>query len=241
MSMNSVSSFRFTTGVLGYPILFVLIIWIVFWAELRFGFQLKYFGIYPRKIEGLIGVVFSPFVHGSLTHLYHNSIPLFILSMALFYFYRPLAWKLIFGGILLSGFLTWCIGSSAYHIGASGLIYVLISFLLFKGLFSKYFRLIALSLVVVFLYGGMLWYIFPVKEKMSWEGHLSGFIVGLMFALLFKKAVSQPEQFEWEQSDFNPSDDPFLKQFDADGNFIEIPKPEHDSELHIKYTYKEEE
>lgn len=241
MSMNSVSSFRFTTGVLGYPILFVLIIWIVFWAELRFGFQLKYFGIYPRKIEGLIGVVFSPFVHGSLTHLYHNSIPLFILSMALFYFYRPLAWKLIFGGILLSGFLTWCIGSSAYHIGASGLIYVLMSFLLFKGLFSKHFRLIALSLVVVFLYGGMLWYIFPVKEKMSWEGHLSGFIVGLMSALLFKTAVAQPEQFEWEQSDYNPSDDPFLKQFDADANFIEIPKPEYDSKLHINYTYEEEE
>ena len=241
MSMNSVSSFRFTTGVLAYPIVFVLLIWIVFWAELRFGFQFKYLGIYPRKIEGLIGVVFSPFVHGSLTHLYHNSIPLFILSMALFYFYRPFAWKLIFAGILLSGLLTWCIGSSAYHIGASGLIYVLMSFLLFKGLFSNHFRLIALSLVVVFLYGGMLWYIFPVKEKMSWEGHLSGFIVGLMFAFIFKTTVAQSEQFEWEQSDFNPLDDPFLKQFDADGNFIEIPKPDHDSELNINYTYKEDE
>jgi len=241
MFMKSESSFRFTTGVLGYPILFVLLIWIVFWAELRFGIQFKYLGIYPRTIEGLIGIVFSPLVHGSLSHLYHNSIPLFILSMALFYFYRPLAWKLIFVGILLSGFLTWCIGTSAYHIGASGLIYVLMSFLLFKGLFSKHFRLIALSLVVVFLYGGMLWYIFPIREKMSWEGHLSGFIVGLMFALLFKTAVAQPEQFEWEQSNFDPSDDPFLQQFDADGNFIDLPKPEHDSELHINYTYKEEE
>lgn len=241
MSMKTTSSFQFSLGVLGYPLLFLLLIWIVFWAELRFGLHLKHFGVYPRKIEGLIGVICSPFIHGSLTHLYHNSIPLFVLSMALFYFYRPIAWKLILWGILLSGLFTWCIGSPAYHIGASGLIYVLMSFLLFKGLFSKHYRLIALSLVVVFLYGGMIWYIFPVKEKMSWEGHLSGFVVGILCSFLFKSSIAKPIKYAWEQPDFDASNDPFLQQFDANGNFIDPPKQEEDSKSSIHYTFKEEE
>ena len=159
--------------------------------------------------------------------------------MALFYFYKPLAWRLIFWGIFLSGLLTWCIGKSAYHIGASGLVYVLMSFLLFKGLLSRHYRLIALSLVVVFLYGGMLWYIFPVKEKMSWEGHLSGFVVGLFFALLFKSHIPNSESYAWESEDYDVSQDPFLQQFDADGNFIDMGEPEHSSEdIKINYNYK---
>ena len=241
MSMKTTSSFRFTTGVLGYPLFFVLLIWLVFWADFRFGFHFNELGIYPRKLKGLIGIIFSPFVHGSLAHVYHNSIPLLVLSMALFYFYRPVAWKIVVGGILLSGFMTWCIGSSAYHIGASGLIYVLLSFLLFKGLLSKHYRLIALSLVVVFLYGGMIWYIFPVKEKMSWEGHFSGFVVGILFSLRFKSSIAKPIKYAWEQPDFDASDDPFLQQFDEDGNFIEPPKQEQDSKISIHYTFKEEE
>lgn len=241
MFMKTTSSFQFSIGVLGYPLVFLLLIWIVFWAELRFDLNLKYYGIYPGKIEGLIGVICSPFIHGSLTHLYHNSIPIFVLSMALFYFYRPIAWSLIFFGILLSGFLTWCIGSSAYHIGASGLIYVLMSFLLFKGLFSKHYRLIALSLVVVFLYGGMIWYIFPVKEKMSWEGHLSGFLVGLFFAFFFKSSIAKPKKYDWEEPDFDASNDPFLQQFDAYGNFIEDSKLEQNSKSSINYSFEEEE
>ena len=239
MSMKSNYSFQFTTGVLGYPLLFLLLIWVVFWAELRFGLDLKSYGIYPRTTKGFVGVFSSVFIHGSLSHLYHNSLPLFVLSMALFYFYRPLAWRLIFWGIIISGLLTWCIGKSAYHIGASGLVYVLMSFLLFKGLLSKHYRLIALSLVVVFLYGGMLWYIFPVKEKMSWEGHFSGFVVGLFFALLFKSHLPNSESYAWESEDYDVSQDPFLQQFDADGNFIDKGKPDQSSEdIKIKYNYK---
>lgn len=239
MSMKSNYSFQFTTGVLGYPLLFLLLIWVVFWAELRFGLDLKSYGIYPRTTKGLVGVFSSVFIHGSLSHLYHNSLPLFVLSMALFYFYRPLAWRLVFWGIILSGLLTWCIGKSAYHIGASGLVYVLMSFLLFKGLLSKHYRLIALSLVVVFLYGGMLWYIFPVKEKMSWEGHFSGFVVGLFFAFLFKSHLPNSESYAWESEDYDVSQDPFLQQFDADGNFIDKGEPEQSSEdIKIKYNYK---
>ena len=240
--MKSNYSFQFTTAVIGYPLLFVFTTWLVFWAELRLGLNFKSYGIYPRTLVGLVGIFFSTFIHGSLEHLYHNSLPLLVLSMALFYFYKPLAWRLVFFGILLSGFLTWCIGKPAYHIGASGFVYVLMSFLLFKGLFSKHNRLIALSLVVVFLYGGMLWYIFPVKEKMSWEGHLSGFITGFIFALIFNSHALKPELYAWESEDYDPSKDAFLQQFDADGNFIESSKSEISSNgTRVNYPLKVDE
>jgi len=144
-----------------------LIIWLVFWFEIRFRFDFTNFGVFPRTLSGLKGVLFSPFIHSGIEHLYHNTIPLFVLSTAVFYFYKPIAWKVLFYGILLSGFLTWLIGRPAFHIGASGLIYVLVSFTFFKGIFAKHYRLIALSLLVVFLYGSMIWYTMPIKEGMS--------------------------------------------------------------------------
>ena len=125
-------------------------------------------------------------------------------------------------GIVLSGFLTWIIGSSGNHIGASGLIYVLVSFIFFKGIFAKHYRLIALSLLVIFLYGSMIWYVFPIKEGMSWEGHLGGLITGLLFAIIFKKQVAKPERYKWEEPGYNEDDDPFMRHFDENGNFIEI-------------------
>ena len=200
--------FRYSTGVIGYPVLFIMIIWVVFWFEVRFNVNFNEFGVYPRTITGLRGVVFSPFIHSSIQHLYHNTVPLFVLSAAVFYFYHRIAWKVILYGILISGVLTWCIGRPANHIGASGLIYVLMSFTLFKGIFSKHFRLIALSLLVVFLYGSMIWYVFPVKENMSWEGHLSGLLTGLLFALIFRKSIAKPQKYAWEREDYNEDDDP---------------------------------
>ncbi|NIK91220.1 rhomboid family intramembrane serine protease [Mangrovimonas sp. CR14] len=234
-------SFQFSNGVVVYPLLFVLSIWVVFWAEVRFGFNFTRLGIYPLAVKGIPGIALSPLIHSGLTHLLHNSLPLLILSAALFYFYRPIAWKVIIFGILLSGLMTWLIGRPSYHIGASGLIYVLVSFTFFKGIFAKHYRLIALSLMVVFLYGGMIWYTFPIKDEISWEGHLSGFLVGLFFALVFRKQIAKPKKYEWEKDDFNEDDDPFLKHFDADGNFIEqLPEEvdlEEDTQDSIVYNY----
>ena len=242
--MNTQDQFRFSTGVIAYPIFFVLFIWLVFWFEVRFGYSFNDFGVFPRTLSGLKGIVFSPFIHSNIEHLYHNSIPLFVLSAVLFYFYRPISWKVIIYGILLSGFLTWCIGRPSNHIGASGLIYVLMSFTLFKGIFAKHFRLIAVSLLVVFLYGSMIWYVFPVKENMSWEGHLSGLIVGFLFALIFRKSIAKPKKYIWEEEDYNEDDDPFLKHFDEKGNFIENIESTSDSEegegLNIKYHFKKD-
>ena len=235
--------FKYSTSVILYPIVFVLLIWIVFWAEVRFGLNLNSFGVYPRTIYGLRGIILSPFIHGSIDHLYHNTIPLFVLSLALFYFYNKIAWRVILVGILLSGFFTWVIGRPANHIGASGLIYVLVSFTFFKGIFAKHYRLIALSLLVIFLYGSMIWYVFPVKDGMSWEGHLSGLITGLLFAVLFNKTIAKPKKYEWEQESYNEDDDPFLKHFDENGNFIEIIEESSNEiaeqkDLDINYIFK---
>ena len=191
------------------------------WVEFRFNVDLKSFGIQPRKLEGISGIIFSPFLHSSLEHLFNNSIPLFLLSSAIFFFYRTISWKIIFLGIFLSGLLTWIIGRDSTHIGASGLIYVLISFIFFKGIISKNFNLMALSLIVVFIYGGTIWYVFPIKNNMSWEGHLSGFMIGVLLALLFKKNTPVNKVYKWENEDYDNTDDPFLNQFDKDGNFIE--------------------
>ncbi len=233
--------FKFSNAVVLVPLMAVLVIWSVYWVELVQQLNFNKYGIYPQTFSGLKGIIFSPFVHGSLKHLYNNTIPLAVLLAALFYFYNKIAWKVVLWGILLSGFLTWCIGRPSYHIGASGLIYVLASFTFFKGVFVKHYRLIALSLVVVFIYGSLLWYIFPVKDGISWEGHLGGFMTGLFLASVLRSKVPLPSKYDWEREDFDEESDVFLKQFDADGNFIELQPEESitdDNIIHVNYLYK---
>lgn len=239
--------FKFSPSVIVVPILMVLTIWLVFWFQVRIYYGIKYFGIEPQTLSGLKGVLFSPFLHSNISHLYNNTIPLFVLSMALFYFYHKISWKVIIYGILLSGLLTWLIGRPGNHIGASGLIYVLVSFIFLKGVLAKHYRLIALSLLVVFLYGSMIWYVFPVKDNMSWEGHLAGLITGFIFAVIFRKQIAKPETYAWEQPDYNEADDEFMKHFDENGNFIEfkgedskVVETQSKQETTIRYIYKEE-
>ncbi|MFD1096825.1 rhomboid family intramembrane serine protease [Salegentibacter chungangensis] len=226
----------------GYPLLFVLLIWIVFWFEVRFGFDFNSFGIQPRTLKGLRGIFFSPFIHSGMKHLFNNTIPLFVLSMSLFYFYRKISWQLLFYGLLLTGVMTWAIGRPANHIGASGIIYLLAAFLFFKGIFSRHYRLIALSLIVVFLYGGMLWYITPIVPDISWEGHLSGLLSGFVFSLIYRKKIARPPKYEWQKPGYNEEEDEFMQHFDENGNFIEkLPQDEEgdSGEITYNYIYKE--
>ena len=225
--MTKKDNLYFSNDVLLFPLLFLLAIVVVFWIESRFNINLNHLGIYPRKIEGLRGILFSPFIHGDVKHLFNNAIPLLVLTSALFYFYRRIRWKVLIYGLLLTGLFTWIIGRSNIHIGASGVIYMLTAFLMFRGILSKHYQLTALSFSVIFLYGGFIWYVFPTDPKISWEGHLSGFIVGIIFALIFNKQTLPVKKYVWQNEDYNPDDDPFMKNFDEDGNFIEtVPETE---------------
>ncbi|WP_339657181.1 rhomboid family intramembrane serine protease [uncultured Maribacter sp.] len=239
--MSEMGHFKFSNSVLVIPLLAMIIIWAVYWVELALGINFNEMGVMPRTLPGLKGLILSPFIHGSLGHLYNNTIPLGILLTALWYFYKNVAWKIVLYGILISGFLTWLIGRTSYHIGASGLIYVLASFIFFKGIFSSYYRLIALSLIVVFIYGSLLWYIFPVKEGISWEGHLAGFLTGLLLASVVNGTLPKPKKYEWEKEDFKEEDDLFLKHFDENGNFRELPTIEEvsqDDNFKVNYIYR---
>jgi membrane associated rhomboid family serine protease len=220
--------FKFTNAVVGVPLFFVLFLWFVYWLEIRFGFDFVENGIMPRTFSGLQGVVFSPFIHSSLEHLYNNSIPLLVLLAGLLFFYSKEALGIIVYGILLSGIITWLIGRANYHIGASSLIYVLVSFIFFKGIQTQYYRLVALSLTVVVLYGGMVWYVFPkVDEAISWEGHLSGLIAGLVLTFFYKKTeFKKVIKYDWEHPDYNSLEDKFMQRFDENGNFVNLPKSE---------------
>lgn len=216
--MSDKSNFTFSTGTIGIPLYFVLSLWIVYWFEVKNGYNFNSFGVYPRTFSGLKGVLFSPFIHGDIKHLYHNSIPLFVLFFCLLYFYRKIAFKVFVYGFLLSGIFTWIIARPSYHIGASGIIYLLFSFIFFSGIIRKNFRLVAVSLMIIFLYGSMVWYLLPVEEGISWEGHLSGFLVGLIFAFVFKSSGPQKFKYDWEKENYQP--DAFDQHFDDSGNFV---------------------
>ena len=225
------SHFKFTNSVLILPLFFVLSLWFVYWLEIRFDYDFVENGIYPRTLSGLQGIFFSPFIHADIGHLYNNSVPLLILLAALRFFYPKQAWAVVAFGILFSGMLTWIIGRANYHIGASGLVYVLVSFIFFKGIQTKYYRLVALSLTVIVVYGGMVWYVFPkVDETISWEGHLAGLITGFLLSLIYKTPeYKKVIKYDWEHPDFDPLQDKFMQRFDESGNFVNLPEPEEDS------------
>jgi len=227
--------FKYTNKVIALPIFFVLFLWFVYWVEVRFHLNFTEHGILPRTLAGLQGIVFSPFIHSDLSHLYNNSIPLLILLAALQFFYSKQTFSVIAYGIVLSGAVTWLIGRSSYHIGASGLIYVLVGFIFLKGILTKYYRLVALSLSVIMVYGGMVWYVFPkVDDAISWEGHLAGLVSGFVFAILFKVPEYEKQiKYEWEHPQYDASQDKFMQRFDENGNFVNLPPVVED----IKESY----
>ena len=211
--MQNDNALSYHKNVLWIPVVAILAIWIIYWIEIRFGYNFNSYGILPREIKGLRGVFFSPFIHSDASHLSNNSVPLFVLLASLFYFYRTIAHKVLIYGTLLSGLICWGIARGSYHIGASGTIYLLFSFIFFSGIIRKHYRLIAMSLVVIFLYGSMIWLILPTEDRISWEGHLSGFLIGLLFAILLRKKGIVKEQYQFSETEFD-------LLFDENGNFL---------------------
>jgi len=191
------------------PAIFIFIMWLAKIIELLFNLDLSNLGIFPLSVKGLPGIIFSPFIHAGFGHLFNNSLPLFFLATALFYFYSEIAVKIFLWTYFLTGLFVWLAGRDAWHIGASGLVYGLASFLFFSGIIRKYFRLVALSLLIVFLYGSMVWGIFPgTYRNVSWESHMLGFISGIILALRFRKEGPQEPVYEWLDEESSSSEVP---------------------------------
>jgi membrane associated rhomboid family serine protease len=180
------------------PALFILVLFAVEWIEYSNGIRFVKHGVLPRTFEGLQGILFSPFIHSDWKHLTNNALPLFVLTATLGFFYKGIAKEVFLWSWLMSGLWLWAIGRPSFHIGASGLLYALASFLFFSGFIRKHTKLMAISMFVVFLYGGMVWGIFPMKKHISWEGHLAGALAGLILAYWFKDNGPPKQIYQYE-------------------------------------------
>jgi len=190
-----------------FPSFFLILIWLVKIIEIVFDLDLIYFGLFPLKWSGLAGILTAPLIHADLRHLFDNSVPVFMLSLAVFYFYRPVAFNVFFFTWIISGILVWIGGRPAYHIGASGLIYGFASFLFFSGIIRNSINLLAISLLVVFLYGSLVWGILPFDYKISWESHLFGSLTGLFLALAYRHYGPPPPKEISDENDENEDED----------------------------------
>lgn len=181
---------------LGFPIGFVLFLWVIHVVKLFLGMDLVHLGVFPRSIDGLPGILTGPMIHGSWEHLFSNSISFLILGAIMFWFYPRIAFRSIVWMYILSGLGIWIIGQPhSFHIGASGVIYGMVSFVFWSGIFRRNVKSVVLALIVLVLYAGFFEGIVPGKEGISWEGHLSGGIAGIIMAWFYRKDI-EPDEVE---------------------------------------------
>jgi len=182
------------------PVIFIFILFVIEIFQKLTGINLTIYGLYPHKISGLIGIAAAPLLHVSYGHLISNSIPLLLIGVGIAYFYPSSANKIFLLVYLIPGIFVWLTGRPAYHVGASGIDYGLVTFSFFSGLIRRDTRSIALALIVTFLYGGLVWGIFPQAGAISWEYHLFGSLTGIFCAVIFKK--SDPyKKYDWEDEE----------------------------------------
>jgi membrane associated rhomboid family serine protease len=190
-----------------FPVLFVIVIWLIFILDQSLELELHFNGLFPRKLSGLKGIAFFPLIHGSLKHLIANTFPLLVLGTGIFYFYRGLAVRVFLISYFVTGIAMWIFARPSYHIGASGLIYSLAGFLFLSGVLRRHIGLMAVSLIIVFQYGSLVWGIFPLEEQVSWEGHLLGLVVGSGLAIMYRKLGPQRISLPWEREGYEEEDD----------------------------------
>ena len=214
------------------PSLFILLLWVIRIGEILTNTDLGFLGIYPRSTNGLIGIITSPLIHANLKHLFANSVPLFVLGGTLFYFYREISVKTVLLIYFITGISVWMGAREAYHIGASGVVYGLASFLFFSGIFRRDIRLLAITMLVAFLYGSMVWGIIPdffPEKNISWESHFWGLITGLVLAFYFRKTGPQRKKYDWEDEEDEETDE----------TFQDVNKDIREGTVEINYTQPE--
>ena len=227
-------------GSLIIPLILVTLTWAVKIVEISLNVELGRYGLVPHTTQGLLGILTLPFLHGGWEHLMANSVPVIVLGTALYYFYPTLANRVMLVSYLGSGLLTWCLGDpSTTHVGASALIYSLNLFLIVSGFIRGNRQLTVIALIMVFLYGSFIWGMIPSlarPQNISWEGHLSGAIIGMVLALLLRKEGPQKEVHHWEEDD--DSDDSGTDDSENDEKpYWDVPTPSND-ELTVQYRIR---
>ena len=199
---RKVSPFGSTLEAIVYPLLLLIIMWLSYWADTLSSMDFYKYGVKPGDVSGLAGVICMPLIHAQrdFAHIVNNSLPIIVLLSAVIYFYREIALRVFVLSWLVSGLGLWAFAftSNSYHIGMSALIYALAAFLFTSGVIRKYLPLQGISLFVVFIYGSMIWGIFPMQTHVSWQGHLSGMVVGILLALLYKNKGPQRPKYQYE-------------------------------------------
>jgi len=180
-----------------FPILFIFFLFLIKFIEVITDQSWYHYGVFPRTITGLKGILFAPLLHSDFNHLLSNSVSLLVLLSSIFYFYKAVAFRIFAISYLLVGLWVWILGRESYHIGASGLVYAFFGFLVFSGILRKQRSLLTISLLTIFLYGSLVWGILPNDSHISWESHLFGFFTGLIIAYWYKD-LSSKNDFENE-------------------------------------------
>ncbi len=197
---------------LGFPVICAVILWIIHSAKVVLHLPLNRLGILPREVDGLKGVIFSPLIHGDWGHLISNTAPLMVMTFVLAAFYSRVAYKSFFLIYIFTGLSVWLMGRDSFHIGASGVVYGLVSFVFWSGVFRRNAKSIVIALVILFMYSGLLIGVLPTKPGISWESHLLGGVMGIIFAYLLRH---QTELDEVEPS-YDLSSEPKKRYFDED-------------------------
>jgi len=196
---------------LTWPALFVILLWLVKAIEYVNGISLSEYGMAPRSLRGLYGIFTYPLLHRDFGHLVSNSLPLLVLGTALYYYYRNASHFIFLQLVVISGFWLWVLGQpGSIHIGASGLVYGLAAFHVTAGLIKRNKKLLAFALLVIFLYGSMVWGVFPdffPQRNISWEGHLMGMIAGVLLAWYHRAKGPQRDRYQWEWDELEEDDD----------------------------------
>ena len=178
---------------------FIALIWLIQLWNWGLDLGLARFGVRPRQLVGLPGILFAPLLHGDFTHLIGNSLPLLVAGTMTLHLYPNSAVKLMPAVYLGPGILVWLFAKGSVHVGASGLVYGLVSYIFLAGLIRRDTRAIAASLLVCFLYGTLVWGVLPIERGVSWETHLAAGLIGLVLAIVLRHLDIPPrKRYAWE-------------------------------------------
>ena len=187
---------------------FVALVWLIQALNWGLNLELERFGVRPRQLAGLAGILLAPLLHGGFSHLFANSLPLLVLGTVMLHLYPNSAPKVIPAVYLGPGMAVWIFARASVHLGASGLVYGLVSYVFVAGLIRRDTRAIAASLLVCFLYGTLAWGVLPIQPGVSWETHLAAALIGVALAIALRRRDIPPrKRYAWEDEKDEYGDD----------------------------------